>query len=194
MPALLGYVARANGAATLASCCSFNLPLPPDTMENFRTLLVWQRSHDLAAAIAIATRDLPAYERDELGAQMRRAARSVHANIAEAAGRKVAGRSNADPLRHLAIASGSLHELDSDVEYARKAGYWSSDVANRFLGEIVEIRRMLGGFIRHRRTTVMKSQSEGGEHQTPSLTAQRPSTGNGQPVNLSTDTCAPVTA
>lgn len=120
-------------------------------MENFRRLLVWQRAIELAATIARRTLELPEHEREELGLQMRRSARSVHANIAEACGRKVAGRSNADPLRCLAIASGELHELDSDVEYAGRAGYWPPDLVAPLLTEIKEIRRMLAGLIAYRR-------------------------------------------
>jgi four helix bundle protein len=120
-------------------------------MENFRRLLVWQRSIALAVVVATTTRELPYYERDELGRRMRRAARSVHANIGECSGRKVAGRSNADGLRCLAIASGELHELDSDVEYAMRAEYWPEAVAKPLLREIEEIRRMLAAFIAHRR-------------------------------------------
>ena len=120
-------------------------------MENFRTVLVWQRALRLAVRISHATRRLPDYERLELGTQMRRSARAVPANIAEACGRKVAGRSNADPLRVLVHASGELHELDSDVEYAREAEYWDPALANPLLAEITEIRRMLGSFMSYRR-------------------------------------------
>lgn len=120
-------------------------------MENFRNVLVWRRALRLAVRVAHATRELPRYEREELGMQMRKSARSVHANIAEACGRKVAGRSNADPLRVLVHASGELHELDSDVEYARDAGYWPPELANPMLAEISQVRRMLGAFITYRR-------------------------------------------
>jgi four helix bundle protein len=156
------------------------------TMENFRNLLVWQRSIALAVVIAKATRELPHYERDELGKQMRRSARSVHANIAEASGRKVAGRSNADGLRCLAISSGELHELDSDVEYAMRAEYWPEAVAKPLLREIAEIRRMLAAFIAHRRreTNAANGRPTRSESDRRSTTSVNLSTR--QPVNLST--------
>lgn len=119
-------------------------------MENFRSILIWQRAIALAVLISRVTRQLPPEERQELGKQMRRSARNVHANFAEGCGRKVAGRSNADPLRSFAISSGELHELDSDVEYALRAGYWAPRIAEPILQEIGEIRRMLAAFISHR--------------------------------------------
>lgn len=105
----------------------------------------------LAVAITKATQRLPAYERNELGSQMRRSARSVHASIAEGCGRKVGGRSDADSLRLFAIASAELHEVDSDVEYAREAGYWPPELANPILAEIRVVRMKLAAFIAYRR-------------------------------------------
>lgn len=82
---------------------------------------------------------------------MRRAARSVPANIAEACGRKRPGGSNADSLRFFAEASGSLHELDSDVEYCREVRYWERTEADEVLAEIEVVRRMLASLMAHRR-------------------------------------------
>lgn len=138
-------------------------------MENFRKVLVWRRALRLAVEVTQACRELPDYERGELGAQMRRSARSVHANIAEACGRKVAGRSNADPLRVLVHASGELHELDSDCEYAREAGYWPREVADPLLEEIGEVRRMLAAFIAHRRNNKPPSRDWRVERWDPDL-------------------------
>ena len=157
-------------------------------MENFRKVVVWQRAMALAVLISRVTRQLPPEERHELGKQMRRSARGVHANLAEGCGRKVAGRSNADPLRSFAIASGELHELDSDVEYAMRAEYWAPRLAEPILEEIAEIRRMLAAFIAHRQGSRPPSRvSEGIQAAAPIDSAYNLSTS--QPVNL---TCQPV--
>lgn len=153
-------------------------------MENFRSLVVWQRAMALAVRIAKETRQLPYYERDELGRQMRRSARSVHANIAESSGRKVAGRSNADGLRCLAIASGELHELDSDVEYAMRAEYWAESLARPILDEIQEVRRLLAGFIGYRRREDKTQRTDSPPARMKRRNAPEQLLSTRQPVNL----------
>jgi four helix bundle protein len=62
---------------------------------------------------------LPRQERYELAAQIRRAAVSIPANIAEGNGRLHRG----DYVHHISIARGSLMELDTHFEIARSLGY-----------------------------------------------------------------------
>jgi four helix bundle protein len=75
--------------------------------KSFSDLLVWQKSHALVLEIYKLTRQLPKEELFGLTSQMRRAAVSVPANIAE--GFKRRGKS--DKARHMNIAQGSLEEL-----------------------------------------------------------------------------------
>jgi four helix bundle protein len=117
-------------------------------VENFRKLEIWRRSHALAIEITRHCQRMPWYEQSALASQMRRAATSVPFNIAEGCGRKQASRSNADLLYRLSVASGSLHELDSQVEFAVDVGYLDQAAARALLDEIEEIRRMLAAFIR----------------------------------------------
>jgi four helix bundle protein len=78
-------------------------------MNRHRSLTAWTRSHDLAVAIHRAARLLPPEERFELGSQLRRAATSVTANIAEGLARR-----GAREFSHfLSIALGSLAEIDA---------------------------------------------------------------------------------
>jgi four helix bundle protein len=80
-------------------------------MKGYQKFLAWQRSIDLVEAIYHLSRHLPDDERFGLISQMRRAAVSVPANIAEGY-----GRSNRAEFRHfLAIARGSLHELQTHM-------------------------------------------------------------------------------
>jgi four helix bundle protein len=88
-------------------------------VQSFRDLRVWQAAMDLFVATHSLTRKLPRDERFELVSQLRRAAGSVAANIAEGNGRTHLG----DYLRHLSIARGSVCELESHLEAARRLGY-----------------------------------------------------------------------
>jgi four helix bundle protein len=75
--------------------------------QTFRDLIVWQKSHALVLEVYKLTRKLPKEELFGLVSQMRRAAVSVPANIAEGFKR----RGKPDKARHMNIAQGSLEEL-----------------------------------------------------------------------------------
>ena len=81
--------------------------MPKQAAQSFRDLIVWQKSHALVLEVYKLTRRLPKEELFGLVSQMRRAAVSVPANIAE--GFKRRGKS--DKARHMNIAQGSLEEL-----------------------------------------------------------------------------------
>lgn len=78
-------------------------------LASYRELSVWQRSMDLTVAVYDVAKALPADERYGLGSQLKRAAVSVPANIAEGYGRTHRG----GYLRHLSIARGSLSEVET---------------------------------------------------------------------------------
>ena len=87
----------------------------PLNIKTFRDLVAWQRGVDLTDVVYRLTSIFPDDERFGLVSQMRRAAVSVPANVAEGYGR---GR-RAEYIRHLEIARGSLFELQTHVEVAR---------------------------------------------------------------------------
>jgi four helix bundle protein len=74
--------------------------------RSFRDLIVWQKSHQFVLSIYSLTARFPRQETYGLAVQMRRAAVSIPANIAEGF-RK---RTKADKVRFLNIAEGSLEE------------------------------------------------------------------------------------
>ncbi|MGN7291558.1 four helix bundle protein [Rhizobium sp. SAFR-030] len=80
-------------------------------MNSYRDLKVWQRAMDLAVESYELSRDLPANETYGLGSQIKRAAVSVPANIAEGYGRHSTGAY----VQHLKIAQGSLNELETHL-------------------------------------------------------------------------------
>ena len=105
----------------------------------FQELIVWQKSHQLVLTVYRLTKTLPKEELFSLVSQMRRAAVSVPANIAE--GFKKRGRP--DKARHMNIAQGSLEELRyyfilcGDLSYL-KPGINSEDIE--------EVARLLGAY------------------------------------------------
>ena len=109
--------------------------------RRFEDLVVWQKSHTLTLRVYGLTKLFPREELFGLTAQMRRAAISVAANIAEGFTKR--GRS--DKARYMNVAQGSLEELRYYFILARDLTYVSADVE---WPEIDEVGRMLGAYIR----------------------------------------------
>jgi four helix bundle protein len=88
-------------------------------IRNHRDLVAWQVAVDLGMKIYEVSKAWPKDELYGLTSQSRRAAVSVAANIAEGNGRK----STREYLHFLSNAYGSLMEVDTHVEFARRCGY-----------------------------------------------------------------------
>jgi four helix bundle protein len=71
----------------------------------------------------------------------------VPANIAEGQGR----RGPTEILRHLSIADGSLHELESHLLIAQRLRYLDGASATLLLAQTAEVDRILGGLMRSMR-------------------------------------------
>ena len=113
-----------------------------------RELVVWQRGMELVTASYAIVGTLPAHERFALSSQIRRAALSVPANIAEGHGRLHRG----DFIHHLSIANGSLRELDTLLEAASRLGYIEPQPLVPMFERIEELGRMISGLIRRLRS------------------------------------------
>ena len=108
-------------------------------MQDFSKLHVWQRAHTLALAIYQHTKSFPASERYGLSAQLREAAVSIAANIAEGCGH----RANGTMRHHLQIAVASTCEVEAELFVARDLDYLASSTADELLARAIEVRRML---------------------------------------------------
>jgi four helix bundle protein len=84
--------------------------------RNHRDLRVWQEAISLVELVYRITATFPNGEQYGLTSQMRRAATSVPANIAEGAARS----GTRELLHFLSIATGSLSELDTHLEVAKR--------------------------------------------------------------------------
>jgi four helix bundle protein len=108
-------------------------------MQRYTELKVWQRGQALALEIYRRTEGFPDKERFGLTAQLRRAAVSVPANIAEGSRRQGAQ----DYARFLNIAEGSLAEVGCLLLLSRDLGYLEAPIAEKLSAEVEEISRML---------------------------------------------------
>lgn len=109
-------------------------------MPEFERLLVWQKAHQLALETYPIVALLPETEKFALADQIRRAAVSVSANIAEGQGR--AKPSEFRPF--VSVAKGSLCELQALVMIARDLDYLGSHDLIRFWSLTEEVGKMLG--------------------------------------------------
>jgi four helix bundle protein len=107
--------------------------------RSFKDLIVWQKAHQFVLEIYRFTRNFPADERFGLTSQIRRAAVSVPANIAEGFPK----RGPNDKTRFFNIAQGSLEEVHYYLILAKDLGYGDSV---KLLALCDEVGRLLNGY------------------------------------------------
>jgi four helix bundle protein len=105
----------------------------------YRELIVWQKSMKMVKQVYTLSASLPDEEMYGLCRQIRRAAVSVPSNIAEGHGRQ----SDAEFRNFLAIASGSLFELETQLMIAQSLNYLSTREVDQLLELSKEISMML---------------------------------------------------
>lgn len=115
-----------------------------ETPGCFRQLRAWQAACDLAEAVYRACAAFPDDEKYGITSQLRRAAVSVPSNIAEGSGRS--GRR--EYARFVGIAAGSLAEVRSLLELAKRLGYLSREGQDALDARADQVARMLHGLIR----------------------------------------------
>ena len=86
---------------------------------SFRDMPVWQTAMAVAEQVFVVTDKLPRKEDYGFTSQIRRAALSISANIAEAFGRN----HTLDKVNFYYIARGSVTETQSHLEYGKRVGY-----------------------------------------------------------------------
>lgn len=108
-------------------------------LRTHRDLDVWKLSLDWVEAVYRCSASWPSDERFGLISQVRRAAVSVAANIAEGAGRKGTG----EFIQFIGVARGSLAEVETHLLIAGRLGYLTPDQLQPLLAEMERIGRML---------------------------------------------------
>ncbi len=112
--------------------------------KNYSDLIVWQKAIEFVCAVYDQTRTFPADERFGLTSQIRRAAVSIPANIAEGQGRT----SKKEFLNFLSIAHGSLREVETFIVIARRLNFLKPTSAEPLLIQAGEVGRLLNGLMR----------------------------------------------
>jgi four helix bundle protein len=105
------------------------------TAKSFKELLVWQKAHQFVLLVYPITAAFPASELYCLSAQMRRAAISVAANIAE----EFKKRGISDKTRFFNTAQGSLEECRYYLILTQDLGYADTAKIENLLEEVSKL-------------------------------------------------------
>ncbi len=112
----------------------------PEKLGSYRELVAWQKALDLVDHIYTYTANFPADERYGLAQQLRRAVVSIPSNIAEGS-----VRGTREFVHFIAIARGSLAEVETQLEIALRRAYISAEVSNALQQETNRLSRILMG-------------------------------------------------
>ena len=115
-----------------------------------KRLRAWQVAMDIAVDVYKVTERFSSDERFGLTSQMRRSAVSVPSNVAEGAGRNT----KKEFANFLHIAQGSLSELDTQLELAKRLNFVDEATWKGLDDKFVEEDKVLSGLIRSQKETV----------------------------------------
>jgi four helix bundle protein len=126
-----------------------------NAIKSHRDLEAWQVAMDLVDRIYVLTEAFPDKERFGLQSQLRRAGVSVPSNIAEGQVRPLLAA-----LNHLSIAVGSLAEIDTQVEIARRRGYLGEADLKAFSPSLESTFKLVRGLGRAKKLLLAKKTAQ----------------------------------
>jgi len=112
-----------------------------------KKLTLWHAAMDLVLTVYKFTEEFPQHEKYGITNQIRRSAVSIPANIAEGAARQT----KKEFMQFLHISQGSLSELDTHLELAKRLGYLTVKNWNALDPDMVHIDKMISGLIHHQK-------------------------------------------
>ena len=118
-----------------------------ERVESFEDLEVFQRAYRISLEVHRKSLEFPAIEQRALGDQVRRASKSICANVAEGFAKQ--GSSAAEFKRYLLMAIGSSDEMRVWARNCRDLGYIDEPTWQRWRDEYHEIAKMLQGLSRN---------------------------------------------
>ncbi len=111
--------------------------------HRFEELDVFQRAYRVSLEIHRFTQTMPPAEQYDLGSQIRRASKSICANVAEGFGKQ--SRSKAEFKRYIQMSIGSADEMRVWLRYCLDLGYADEATWQRWRDEYEQIAKMLNG-------------------------------------------------
>lgn len=108
-------------------------------MQDFKKLQVWEKAHSLVLSVYRVSQPFPKAELFGLTSQLRRAAYSIAANIAEGCGKQ----SNLEFAKYLHISLGSANETDYFLLLSHELEYLQQKEYGNLNKQINEIKAML---------------------------------------------------
>lgn len=119
-------------------------------IQSFTDLNVWKEGHKLVLMIYKITKNFPKEEIYSIVDQMRRAAASITANIAEGFGRQT----YKEKVQFYYVAKGSLSELKNFILIAKDVGYLSDENFKLLVEQANVVDQILQGFIKKTKTFI----------------------------------------
>jgi len=113
-------------------------------IKEFYDLDVWKKGHKLVLEIYKITKDFPKEEKFGIIDQLRRAASSITANVAEGFERYHFN----DKIKFYYQARGSVAEVQNFLLLSKDLGYINTDVREELIQKTNEIRQLINGLIR----------------------------------------------
>lgn len=110
-------------------------------MRSHHNLDVWKKAVEFVVEVYKVTDSFPKEEKFGLTSQIRRAAISIPANIAEGAARK----SDKEFINFLSIAQGSASEIETELLIAYRLGFFNQTDFNRLCTELDDIGKTITG-------------------------------------------------
>ena len=132
-------------------------------LKSYRDLEVWNRAHAVVLQIYNLTNPFPRSEQFGIVSQLRRAAYSIPANIAEGFGR----RSTKELLQFISFANGSLEELRYFLLLSRDLRYLSPVDLSNLEKELKAIAQMLEALARSLRQRIARATVQSPKETTP---------------------------
>ena len=120
-------------------------------VKSYQDLSVWRKGMDLAEQAYRLTSEFPREELFGMTSQIRRAAASIPANVAEGWGRN----GTTEYMQFLRVAQGSLKELETHLLPSQRVGLVQAAKVEPLLSLATEVGKMLNalhGSLKHRRT------------------------------------------
>jgi four helix bundle protein len=131
-------------------------PIELGAVQDFKDLVVWQLARPLRSRIYMLAKKLPAEERYALNTQIRRAAQSIGANIAEGFGRY----SYRENIQFCRQARGSCFELRDHLVTALDAGFRPEAEYSEVEALAQRVIQTLNGYIRSTNKTLVDARRD----------------------------------